>query len=153
MREWLNCLSNSASFRGKLARSQPSWRLDVTDHGQLTPTPGIYVCSCKFWVISKGLVQEINVKSTYLPHYSSIKSPLSAGIEGRGCNWLVHNEGYYPPPPKKKNEKPTNKEVAVLREGRDPTRQLSLSIFVLIITFFFQSPKMSYPVYLAGIPV
>ena len=38
-REWLNCLSNSASLRRKLARSQPSWRLEVTDHGQLTLHP------------------------------------------------------------------------------------------------------------------
>ena len=58
-----------------------------------------------------------------------------------------------PPPPQKKKEKQTNKEVAALREGRDPARQLSLSIFFLIITFFSQSPKMSYPVYLAGITI
>ena len=37
--EWLNCLSNSASFRRKLARSQPSSRPDVIDNDQLTPHP------------------------------------------------------------------------------------------------------------------
>ena len=31
------------------------------------PTPGINLCSCEFLVISQGLVQEINIKSTYLP--------------------------------------------------------------------------------------
>ena len=36
-RELLNCFSNSASLRWK---SQPSWRLDVIDLGQLTPHPG-----------------------------------------------------------------------------------------------------------------
>ena len=35
--EWLNCLSNSASLHQQLARSKPSWKLDVIDNGQLTP--------------------------------------------------------------------------------------------------------------------
>ena len=48
------------------------------------PTLGIDVCSCKFLVISQGIVQEMNVKSTYLPHYCSVKSPLSAGLYGSG---------------------------------------------------------------------
>ena len=39
MREWLNCRSNSDSLHRKLlAGAQPPWRLDVTHHGQLTPT-------------------------------------------------------------------------------------------------------------------
>ena len=46
------------------------------------PTPGIDVCSCKCLEISQGLVQEMNVKSTYLPHYCSVKSSLSAGVWG-----------------------------------------------------------------------
>ena len=48
------------------------------------PTPGIDVCSCKCLEISQGLVQEMNVKSTYLPHYCSVKSSLSAGVWGSG---------------------------------------------------------------------
>ena len=69
--EWL-----SASLHQQLAGSKPSWRLDIIDSGQLTPhhSPSAgKVCSCKFLVISQGLVQERNVKS-----------PLSPGVWASG---------------------------------------------------------------------
>ena len=48
------------------------------------PILGIDVCGYKCLVISQGEVQEIKVKSKYLPHYCSIKSPLSTGVWGSG---------------------------------------------------------------------
>ena len=73
----------------------------------------VNVCSCKFWVISQGYLQEINVKSTYLPHYCSIKSPLSSGVWGSGMQltsaWhgVLPSPPLPPPPPKKRK---TNKQ-------------------------------------------
>ena len=48
------------------------------------PILGIDVCGYKCLVISQGEVQEIKVKSKHLPHYCSIKSPLSKEVWGPG---------------------------------------------------------------------